>query len=253
MFESCSRVQEKTSAPLKRRALTLAVLLHATAGFAMAATNLWSVAPIVPASGPLPVYQIAFVPPSPPVEETPNKPPVKSPPKATEAPPANDAVKQPKVITEVAPTDDPVEIVSSNMPTDDTPWNTEGTASTSSTDSTPGGFGDGTSSSIGAGDFTDAPTTYRPSGSVKAPRLIEQFAPLYPEAAKQAGIEGPVIVEAIINEEGRVVDLKILRGHPLLRQSAKRAMARWRFEPGRLNGRPVRVYFTLTVNFSLKR
>lgn len=78
--------------------------------------------------------------------------------------------------------------------------------------------------------------------------------PQYTEPARRARIQGVVIVQAIIDEQGNVSHVKLLEGLPLgLDQAALDAIRQWRFEPARMtDGRPVAVYYTLTVNFELR-
>jgi len=92
----------------------------------------------------------------------------------------------------------------------------------------------------------------RVGGDVSPPKIVKQVPPSYPEVAKAARVQGIVILEAIINAEGGVDSVKTLRGHALLDQAAKDAIVQWQFEPAKLNGVPVSVYFTLTVNFTLR-
>ena len=87
---------------------------------------------------------------------------------------------------------------------------------------------------------------------MRPPQIVSQVQPRYPEVAKAARVQGIVILEAIINTEGQVEDVKVLRGPDLLQQSAMDAIVKWKFKPGTLNGKPVKVIFTLTVNFTLK-
>lgn len=89
-------------------------------------------------------------------------------------------------------------------------------------------------------------------GDVKAPRLVVRVEPTYPEAARKARIEGVVILEAIITPSGSVEQARVVKSvHPLLDDSAQRALLQWRYGPATLNGRPVRVYLTVTVSFIL--
>jgi len=75
--------------------------------------------------------------------------------------------------------------------------------------------------------------------------------PLYPEIARQARVEGVVIVEATTDIHGRVQYVKILRSIPLLDQAAVDAVRQWVYEPMIINGRPRGVIFTVTVTFRL--
>lgn len=86
------------------------------------------------------------------------------------------------------------------------------------------------------------------------PALIHQVQPRYTDPARKAGVQGAVTVEAVIDEQGRVTDVKLLRGLPMgLDQEALSAVRQWRFTPATLQGNPVKVYFSLTVNFRIQR
>jgi protein TonB len=92
----------------------------------------------------------------------------------------------------------------------------------------------------------------RAIGEIKPPRLIKRVEPDYPEIARQARVEGVVIVETTTDIYGRVKDVKILRSIPLLDQAAVDAVRQWMYEPMIINGRPRGVIFVVTVRFSLK-
>ena len=90
-------------------------------------------------------------------------------------------------------------------------------------------------------------------GDVKAPNKLSAPQPQYTEIARKARIQGVVIVQAIINKQGEVTDVKVLKGLPMgLDQAAVEAIRKWKFEPATLNGKPVDVYYNLTVNFTLQ-
>lgn len=93
----------------------------------------------------------------------------------------------------------------------------------------------------------------RVGGDVKAPEKLHSPPPQYTEIARKARIQGVVIVEAIVDKTGSVTNVKILKGLPMgLDQAAVDAIKRWKFKPATLNGRPVDVYYNLTVNFQLQ-
>jgi protein TonB len=92
----------------------------------------------------------------------------------------------------------------------------------------------------------------RPGGNVQESKLILKVAPIYPELARRARVEGLVILEAMIDEEGNVADLKVLQGHPLLNEAAIQAVKQWKYSPTVLNGEPVPVLATVTVIFRLQ-
>jgi protein TonB len=90
-------------------------------------------------------------------------------------------------------------------------------------------------------------------GDVQAPNKTRHVQPQYTEIARKARIQGIVIVQATINRTGQVVDAKVLKGLPMgLDQAALEAIRQWEFEPATLNGKPVDVYYNLTVNFTLQ-
>jgi TonB family protein len=92
----------------------------------------------------------------------------------------------------------------------------------------------------------------RAVGEVKPPQLVKQVDPVYPEAARKAGVEGLVIIEAKADEQGRVSDARILRSIPLLDEAAIDAVKQWVYEPMLIDGKPRKVVFTVTVRFALK-
>ncbi len=96
------------------------------------------------------------------------------------------------------------------------------------------------------------PGPYRVGGEVTRPEKISGDPPVYAEAARRARVMGVVIIEALIGEKGEVTDLRVLKGLPLgLEQAAVDAVKTWKFKPATLRGRPVPVYYILTVNFQL--
>jgi protein TonB len=93
----------------------------------------------------------------------------------------------------------------------------------------------------------------RPGGLIAAPRKVVDVAPIYPAIALAAGVEGLVILEATIDVDGRVTGVRVLRSVALLDQAALDAVRQWQYTPTRLNGVPVPVVMTVTVNFTLNR
>jgi len=81
--------------------------------------------------------------------------------------------------------------------------------------------------------------------------LIRRVQPEYPALAKQARIQGTVVLRAVINREGAIQDLQVISGHPLLVQAAINAVRQWRYRPYYLNDQPVEVETQVMVNFSL--
>jgi periplasmic protein TonB len=85
------------------------------------------------------------------------------------------------------------------------------------------------------------------------PRKVHDVAPRYPELAQRAGIEGVVIIEAVIAVDGTVRDARVLRSVALLDHAALDAVKQWRYAPTRLGGVAVPVIVTVTVRFGLQR
>lgn len=91
----------------------------------------------------------------------------------------------------------------------------------------------------------------RVGGKIKAPAKVRDVRPMYPPVAQAARISGMVILELRVNQDGFVSDARVLRSIPLLDQAAVDAVMQWRFTPTLLNGQPVPVIMTVTVNFAL--
>jgi len=91
----------------------------------------------------------------------------------------------------------------------------------------------------------------RVGGEIKEPRKLKSVNPVYPETAKEARIQGVVVLECLISPEGKVVDVKVRRGIPLLDDAAVEAVKQWVYTPTLVKGVPVPVIMTVTVNFQL--
>jgi TonB family protein len=90
----------------------------------------------------------------------------------------------------------------------------------------------------------------RVGGNIRAPAKTKDVRPIYPEDALAAKVQGVVIIEATIDPQGLVSDARVLRGVPLLDQAAVDAVSQWEFQPTLVNGTPVPVIMTVTVNFT---
>lgn len=94
----------------------------------------------------------------------------------------------------------------------------------------------------------------RYNGTMTRPVQLSGRQPRYSELARRAGIQGTVILEAVIDKQGRVSNVRILKGLPMgLDAEAVAAVQGWTFEPAKMEGRPVAVYYTLTVHFEVLR
>lgn len=91
----------------------------------------------------------------------------------------------------------------------------------------------------------------RVGGDISEPRKIFDAKPVYPAEAQAAKVSGIVILEVVIDATGGVRDAKVLRSVPMLDQAALDSVKQWRFTPTLLNGAPVEVIMTVTVNFTI--
>jgi periplasmic protein TonB len=96
------------------------------------------------------------------------------------------------------------------------------------------------------------PDPVRVGGAVREPQKIRHVSPVYPAIAQAARVQGVVVIEATIGADGRLINARLLRSIPLLDQAALEAVRQWEFTPTLLNGVPVPVIMTVTVNFTLK-
>ncbi|MCC7124682.1 MAG: energy transducer TonB [Acidobacteria bacterium] len=92
----------------------------------------------------------------------------------------------------------------------------------------------------------------RPGGKIRTPTKVVDAAPAYPAIAQTARVQGLVIIEATIDVDGRVMGARVLRSIPLLDEAALAAVRQWRYTPTLLNGTPVPVVMTVTVDFRLR-
>jgi protein TonB len=191
---------------------------------------------------PTPPTMMAFVGAPPPTPPPPPPPPAAAPPPTVKPVP----VANPNA----APVEAPKEIVPE-------------APSVPSTAGVPGGVEGGVpGGAIGGvvGGIPDAPpppppppaAPVRVGGNIKTPSKTRDVKPVYPPIAQSARVSGVVIIEATIGADGRVKDAKVLRSIPLLDQAALDAVKQWQFTPTLLNGVPVPVIMTVTVNFTLQ-
>jgi protein TonB len=92
----------------------------------------------------------------------------------------------------------------------------------------------------------------RVGGTIRQPVKVRDVAPVYPQIAQAARVQGIVILEATIGPEGQVMNARVLRSVPLLDQAALDAVKQWQFTPTLLNGVPVPVVMSVTVSFVLR-
>jgi protein TonB len=95
-------------------------------------------------------------------------------------------------------------------------------------------------------------TPARVGGDIRAPARVSYVPPAYPRIAQLTRVEGDVVIEATIDEAGRVSHVIVRQSVPLLDRAAIDAVSEWRYTPTRLNGEPVAVVMLVTVSFRLR-
>ena len=103
--------------------------------------------------------------------------------------------------------------------------------------------------------FNPAPAdgTLRVGGTIKPPEKVRDVRPVYPPIAKAANVAGIIIIEVRIGKDGRVEEAHVLKSIPLLDEAALDAVKQWEFTPTLMNGQPVPIIMTTTVNFTLQQ
>jgi protein TonB len=150
-----------------------------------------------------------------------------------------------------APTTAPTSI----KPDADAPGDVPDTGGIPSFGGVPGGLGllPGASTTI-----VQPPEPPRPNPPVRvadlpvSPRKIVDARPVYPEIARSARVEGTIIMEAVLDTNGRVTQVRVLKSVPMLDQAALDAVRQWRYTPSLYGGHPVSVLMTITVRFTLQ-
>ncbi len=129
----------------------------------------------------------------------------------------------------------------------------------------PGGVPGGQAGGVIGGIISGASRTYVPvapaaaapkapirvGGRIKAPRAISMPDPVYPVLARHAKIQGDVVIDAVIDASGNVIEMQVVSGHPLLIPAAMEGLRHWKYEPTYLNEQPVAVQLIVTIRFRL--
>jgi TonB family protein len=107
---------------------------------------------------------------------------------------------------------------------------------------------------VGGSKQPSAPVAPLPvGGDVKQAELISRVAPVYPALAKNQHVSGNVLVDALIDANGKVTTMKVLSGPALLHQSAMDALRQWKYQPATLDGKPVPMHLTVNLQFRLQQ
>ncbi|PYQ42088.1 MAG: hypothetical protein DMF77_14095 [Acidobacteria bacterium] len=175
------------------------------------------------------------------------------PPPPPPPPPAPRQQNQPRPVSTPVPTENkfqaPVETPEQVKPDEGIDLGVEGGVPGGVEGGVPGGVVGGVVG--GLPEAPPPPQAVRVGGQIKEPKKLKHVNPAYPDIAKQARVQGVVILECTISPQGKVTDVKVLRGIPLLDSAAIEAVKQWVYSPTLLNGVPVPVIMTVTVNFRL--
>ena len=124
----------------------------------------------------------------------------------------------------------------------------------------PGGVPGGAMGGVLGGIISNAPAVVpkvatpqrvRVSQGVSKVCWCSKVKPTYPPLARQAHIQGTVVLQAVISKDGSIENLHVISGHPMLVPAAMDAVKQWKYKPYFLNGEPVEVETTINVNFTL--
>jgi protein TonB len=257
MFESSLIDLEAKKQPKRRRwlSLPLAIVLHLVGLTAFAFASYWSVGSVQE-----PPINVAFIdvmlpPPPPPGGGHPQPPPPVPHDRAQTAPQPPTTPVQPEVVRDLTPAPAPptTEDVTPGPPS-------EGPVTPSSGSGDGPGLGDGPgpdSGSHGSGKEPGGLDESAPqilTAEMSRPVALRPIQPRYTEMARRAGMQGTVIVEAVIDERGNATNVRVLRGLPMgLDRAAMEAIQQTQFKPAMIGSRPVKVYYTLTVTFTIQR
>ena len=241
MFED-TLIASKKQKRNKNQLLTLpiAIVIHVVVFGGYVVAQMWSVADV-----PEPPIQVSFY------QAPPPPPPPPAPPKPA-APQPRPQVQQPVAAPVVQPVAIPDKPPAPSTGKDEgVAGGVEGGIEGGVAGGIPGGVPGGVVGGVEGGVVDEPPI--RIGGEVVPPELKTKVQPVYPEIARKARVQGVVIVEAIIDKQGNVTDARVLRGLPMgVSEAATAAIQKWKYTPATLNGRPVSVYLTVTVTFTLQ-
>ena len=238
MFESALIESQKRKAPKNKwLIINTALVLHLAFIGGVLVAQYWAIDEVAE-----PPIQVSFLqsaaPPPPPPPPPPPAPPKPLAPKPTPTPQVPIEIVQPVAVPETIPEPSNEPVMEGVEGVEGVEGGVEGGVA--------GGVVGGTPNSV-------SDEILRVGGEITKPERLGGVQPAYTELARKARIQGVVIVEAIIDKEGHVTNVRVLKGLPMgLDQSAVDAVKSWRFRPATLNGRPVSVYYSLTVNFRLQ-
>ena len=251
MFESTLEAQGLNAGDRRLGTLSAAALAHVGIGLAIVAVT----ALIVPkVDTPEPTYSVFTIASVIPLRDVAPRPaPARAPKKGTDTAKPGRTLAPPPLVRDVPPEATP-DSLPATAP-DTAPQGPEGPGEGTRGDpnGSPfgilGGAGDG---GAGPGDGQGV-DPLEMTGDMVRPVLLEKVSPSYPQTARRAGLGGRVTVRAVIAPDGSVESVEVLAStNPLFNEAAVDAVRKWRYRPALMNGRPVRVYFSVVVDFLVR-
>lgn len=251
MFESTLEAQPLNDGQRRIGALSAAALAHVGIGLTIVAVTALIVPPVHPPEPPPGPFAIVSLPPLNDLTDRPVEAPrpkkgndaarpgrtVAPPPAVADVPPAATPDSLPPTASETAP-DGP------DIPGDGTPGDPDG-----STTGIPGGTGDG----FGGQGVEHGVDPLELTGDMVRPLLLVKVEPSYPQVARRAGLRGRVTLRAVVAEDGSVESVEVIAStNPLFSDAAVDAVRKWRYRPASMGGRPVRVTFSVVVDFLVR-
>jgi protein TonB len=103
----------------------------------------------------------------------------------------------------------------------------------------------------GGPSISAAPAGIRVGGTIKEPSKTYHVAPVYPKIAQASKVSGVVVIDVLVDTDGNVADVSVLRSVPMLDNAAIDAVRQWKYTPTFVNGAPTPVQMTVTVNFAM--
>jgi protein TonB len=98
--------------------------------------------------------------------------------------------------------------------------------------------------------FSSPEVPVKTGGQIQMPKVISSPPPAFPDLARSQGVQGTVVMDALIDATGTVAAVKVISGPLTLRQAAMDALRRWKYQPARLNGQPTSVHISVNINFT---
>ena len=254
MFESTLEAQGLHDGDRRVGTLSAAALAHLGIGLAIVAVTASIVPPVHPPDPPPGPFAIVSMIPLGDVAPK----PASAPKKGTDTAKPGRALAPRRVVPDVPPEVTPAALPTpeSNAAPDGPELPGEGTQGdpNGSRFGIPGSTGDGDGDGVGVGSGDGTGVDPRElTGDMVRPVLLEKVSPSYPRVARQAGLGGRVTVRAVIAPDGSVESVEVFAStNPLFNDAAVDAVRKWRYRPALMNGRPVRVYFSVVVDFLVR-